>query len=334
MTHCTMGQSPPQTATAAPPARLALPKAGVRSLLAATEQVMRPTGRDDLIGLAVELQTRGLDEASRRLREQLTTADADFERLIARLLANRATAAAQAVLHEWQRRSPRAKVRQQFWSAAAHFSNGEFELAARDLDRVDEKALSELQVAQRGLRRLVDAERRGLRVGVERNPWQASFVDVAGRLQPGHMPAQELKKLDVDAADQVAAVLALVPMQGNLWGLMGELLNAGGDVSGAVAAFRRAEALAYTPRMLLEHRKLLDDYARAQEARASGLTGGEPKKSSNTAAPAGQPLSLEQEGLPKTKTTAVIAIGALIVLIIAALQIREWLRAASARLGG
>lgn len=304
-------------------ARLPAPKVGVQSLLANTESYLKPSARDEMVSMIGELQSRGLDDAAKRLREQLTTTDDDFERLVRKLLAHRAIAAGQATLRDWQRRSTKATTRQQFYSAVLHFAAGEVELAGRDLDRLDDKALDANAAAARLLKKICEAERRGIRIGVERNPWSATFIGPSGKYEAGVLTQTELAKIDPDATNQMTALVALVPLQGNLWGLMGELCNVAGDVAGAAAAFRRAEALAYTPRLLLEHRRILDDYLRLQQAKMIGAAGTTEKKAES---PIAKQVPEQLKGLPSLEMGWVVGIGGAVVAVLAALQLREWFR--------
>lgn len=280
-----------------------------------TDALIRSPRTEELISLAAELEARGMDAAAKAVTRQIATTADDYDRLVRKSLQVGQLVAADAILGAWARRFPQDP--RVGWLRAVYYQNqGETELAlranlalARDLP-ANLKAVAGLQ------RSLLAMEQRRQPAGVDANPWDVDFVGDDGKYTAGKLAASQSSKLPEGAAANLAALVALVPRQGNLWALLGELFNASGDSSAALAAFQRAEALQYTPRKLLEHRRVIEAYQREQARQAEAkLTG-----------------SLDQDAAPQLQQVSpaqvrlVLALGGACVAVIIALQIREWLK--------
>jgi tetratricopeptide (TPR) repeat protein len=131
------------------------------------------------------------------------------------------------------------------------------------------------------------------------------FVGDSGEYEPGRLAAAERAKLPPDAIAQVEQLLVWLPDDTRLFWLLGELLNARGDVSGAEKVFeecvwsRRFDAVA-----LKEHRQAL------QEARPQP-------------APPAPPASWAPDS---RRLEVVLGVAGLVVLLLGYWQVRQLFR--------
>ena len=287
---------------------------------------------DVLLRLGAELQAGGHGAAARMVfesmpTESMPTGPAEDALLVRRLIWAGQTGAALELLRAWRRRTP-GDPQVIVLTALAHVASGQNELALRELlglrgiDDDDESApLAAL------LRRLLQMQQRGIVPGTEVNPWGVRFVDESGDYVPGAIAAAEAAKITpslAEAAETMKQLIEIVPKQGNLWALIGELFNASGEPLVALVCFRRAEELRYTNRTLRDHRRALEAYKKEQErsldeALDQAMVGGRTDSRPDAATPAGWDNLTARPAV----LAVVLAFAAFIVLV-AALQIREW----------
>jgi tetratricopeptide (TPR) repeat protein len=138
------------------------------------------------------------------------------------------------------------------------------------------------------------------------------FVSESGKYEPGRIAAAERKKLPGNAVAVVQQLLIWLPDDTRLYWLLGELLNAQGDVTDAATVL---DDCMFMPRGnfsdLVEHRRLLKE-ARPAEAAMDFLP---------QPAPAAAPTT---GWAPRTGQLVLVGtLAGLVVLLLGYLQVRE-----------
>lgn len=320
---------PTENSTAsAEPAELNTPM-----FLQRTEPFVRAPRPEELIPLGVELQARGLPDAARGVYSSLATNAVELAPLVEQCLALGQFSAAEAVLDRWRKKDPR-DPKAAMLAIVLWYAQGHAELALREITASGDRVAAEDQALLRLVSDLGKQALRGGTPGVEENPWGIRFVGEDGSYQAGAIAPAELAKLPPGIDQALLRLLALVPKQGSLWGLAGEILNARGDTAAALVCMKRAEALLYTPRLLRDHRRVLESSRREAELQAEQAMdqamGTSPAKELTAAQPSASPAGWDQLAA-RPKILIVVILGGLFVLWIAALQIREWRRPAKRR---
>jgi tetratricopeptide (TPR) repeat protein len=262
--------------------------------------------------LAGELDARGLSRAAREIRSRISTSD-----LVVELLRLGQSAAAEEVASQWRRDLPAAPDAPLLESVAL-FAQGSFELAQRRLADV-----------QGGYRRDLVAILTDLATfsvgstkppNAQTNPWNIAFVSETGEYAVGKIASNEAQKIPDYAPRGLVQLLDLLPTQGPLWGMLAEFLNAQGNVAAARTAFERARSLGHTPRLLIDHARILKDHEDARRRKADEALGS-PVPSADPSPPAG---GWEAIG-SRPRVLWVIIIGGILSSLVMVLQIRQWL---------
>jgi tetratricopeptide (TPR) repeat protein len=291
-----------------------------------TERFLRADAAQELVGLSNELAARGFPEASKRVIANLTTTEKDFERLVRLLLQYGQFEAAADLLQRWRRREPQSTAAQ-LLDAAMRYASGELELALRQLRVMDRNLQPVDRAVARLLLRLIELTTRSSSPGIEVNPWGVRFEDEDGSYSPGRIAPAELAKIPIEDVEATIELVTLLPRHGNLWALLGELLNAHGDPESALECFRRAEILQYAPKLLGEHRRKLQAHA-AETRRASiaaldkSLAGPSGVTTSDSPMPS---AGSGWKNLPSNpRMVVVLVLGGMIVVFLGVLQVRQW----------
>ena len=96
-----------------------------------------------------------------------------------------------------------------------------------------------------------------------------SFVGESGRFEPGTLAKAEAAKLPKDALAVVQQMVLWYPDDARLYWLLGELYNARGDILAAELILNQCvDTRRYTHPMLMEHRHLVAEAAKAERAKA------------------------------------------------------------------
>ncbi|MFO0944727.1 MAG: hypothetical protein U1D30_02085 [Planctomycetota bacterium] len=226
-----------------------------------TEPFVRAPRADELIPLGVELEARGMPDAAKSVYASLGTNATELAPLVERSLQLGQFAAAEAILGKWRRKNPR-DPKAAILAIVLWYGQGQAELAMREISASRDLVAADDQSLLQLLSDLCKQSLRGGIPGVEENPWGIRFVGADGNFQAGAIAPQELQKLPPGADQAILRLVTLVPKQGNLWGLAAEVLNARGDTASALVCMKRAEALLYTPRLLRDHRRVLESTQR------------------------------------------------------------------------
>src|SRR5262249_12448225 len=153
----------------------------------------------------------------------------------------------------------------------------------------------------------------------EEPPKPVSFVGESGEYEPGALAAAEQAKLPPNAVQIVEQLLLWLPDDNRLYWLLGELLNARGEVPAAKAIFDDLANRGFRPDALVAHRRKLAEWTPPKQT-AANTASGDPLQSPPVATlPAWQPLAVA------------FGAGALLGLL-AAWQLRETRRRLGARL--
>jgi hypothetical protein len=292
-----------------------LSAAEIGEFLAQTESPLQPASPDRVRLLALELESRGLTRAARELRGMLKLAD-----LARELLRLGQSAAALEVIHLWQKEAP-GDPESIFMEGLALASQGMGELALRALERFDPARAPKLATTVRTLRDLtLYRQTHGQPASIDGNPWQVRFSSASEPWRVGGLPTGEKEKLPPTLARDLADLLRYEPLQGWLWGLLGEVLNAEGQSTGAQACLLRARSLGYTPRWVVDHLRLLGE---AQNKRASSIPTVPNTPTGSSPDPQEVPGGWESLTLRPRELTVVI-VGAVFALFVIGLQIRQW----------
>lgn len=313
------------------------PAAGVDP--AATDVFLQRTERgiglarvDDLAPLAAELRLRGMPKAADEIK-MTSTAD-DYRRLVRALLFASEYAAVREVLRAWQKQEPRSSE-PAIYAGIVYQGEGESELALRELRAITATIPDNLKGIVGLQRSLLSMQLAGMAPGLGSNPWRAHLVGQNGEFEPGSAAKAELEKIPPGTTAALMELLDLLPRDGNLWAMLGEILNAQGDPRGALECFRRAELLMVTSRDLRQRRRQLEDYRRVEEQKsqaaldeAFGATN--PGTPAPPAANAVEPEGREEGGWvnlgSRPRVLVVMVVGGILVGGLVLLQLREWIR--------
>lgn len=282
-----------------------------------TERFLRPIPNEQLLILIHELEARGLTQAARELRGRLKTED-----IVTTLLQMGQPAAALELIQQWEREEPdNPKPRK--LEVAAQYAQGATELASRTISLALARATpADLPFLETLSDLITYQSTHGKPASAEGNPWGISFVGESGKFEAGKIAPSEKGKLKPSTTKALAELARLNPTSAATWALLGEFLNAEGLVPAAVTSFERARALGYTPRILLEHARVLSDHERSRRESLNQSIGGNSPSSAGTETSSSGWESI----LSRPRELAVIGIGGAIVLLILVLQIRQWLR--------
>lgn len=313
-------------------------------VLSQSEQFVRPQTADELAQTARLLHAGGKQQQANQLlleaqqawlQQQQTqlasqppseTGADQRERLICLLLQQSQYRFADELLREWRREDPRS-TNAVVLQAISYYAQGQAELALRELRGMRGDVDPQSQGIVQLLNAFLQMQSTGIVPGVEANPWNVNFAVTP--YEPGSLPAAEKSKLPEGIVEPMSRLIALLPTQGNLWGLYGELLNATGDPAGALNAFRLAKILQYYPRPLREHSRILEEHqqelARRMESQLAQAEPTPPEASDQASAESDQGVI---QLASRSQVVIVVIIGGLLVLILFVLQIREWRKAA------
>lgn len=305
-------RTPPQAAAPA-----GITASEVEAVFSETERFLRPIPNEQLLILIHELEARGLTQAARELRGRLKT-----EELVSTLLQMGQPAAALELIQQWQREEPDNPTGTKL-EVVAQYAEGSPELASRTIALALAKGTSKDLPFLETLSDLVTYQAtHGKAASADGNPWGISFVGESGKFEAGKLAPTEKEKIKPATTKSLAELAKLNPTSAPTWALLGEFLNAEGMIPAAITCFERARALGYTPRILLEHARVLSDYERNRRESLNQSIGG---NSPSSAAPKESANGWENI-FSRPRELAVIAIGGAIVLLILILQVRQWLR--------
>ena len=318
--------------------------------LTQTEPFLRPPRVGELETAARQLWSFGYDRLAKRLAPPAKASATDYERLARQLLRLGKLPAAGELLDAWLREEPRNPTAH-LLRAITHQAGGDIELAwrvqaglrdarmrLRDPFPDHLRALADLQL------QLLEMQRRdGKQPGLDANPWNVSFTDATGRYVAGRIAEAQACRIPEGTAEAMMQLVALVPKQGNLWALLGELLNADGNPTAALECLRRAsEVLLYTPDsmgLLMRRRAVLERYQR--QARRAADEAMEQAVAAKTVPGKTQPIALDDPSdasgdlavnagwlnlAARPRILVVILLGLGFAFWIVILQLREWCR--------
>ena len=138
------------------------------------------------------------------------------------------------------------------------------------------------------------------------------FIGANGEFQAGRMSPEEKKKLPSDAVGIVQQLLLWFPADSRLYWLLGELLNAQGDISSAATVFDECVwTRRYDPPLLRSHRQIIQQANAAQAPMLGALEPSAPDP------PAGWRLDVRLMFMGG-------AAGVILVGVLAYLQLREF----------
>ncbi|QDU62950.1 hypothetical protein Pan216_38240 [Planctomycetes bacterium Pan216] len=325
--------------TSDPPVHeLQLPAEGATDFLRRSEAWIRPSKPEELLSLGRELEARGQEEAARQVYDSLETTPDDYQRLVESLLRANQLDAAETVLRAWRRQSPDSAEAAMLQAALFH-GRGQAELALRELRSV-RSTLTDEQRRLAGLYELLLAmETQGVAPGPDANPWGARFADADGNYVAASISAEQLAKVPPDVLPLMITLVSRLPTRGDYWALLGELFNAAGDPETALQCFHRAErTLLYSTPTLRAHRRILEDHAQEVAQATQRALDEAIAAKSKSASKSDSAMTEEVDGgatvEPSASRTGVIVIltlGGLLVVVVGALQVREWVRSAQGR---
>ena len=308
----------PSAVPSVPPVTPTLTAADLETLLNDSERFLRPLPNEQLLILIHELEARGLTQAARELRGRLKT-----DELVRLLLQINQPAPALELIHQWQKDDPEDN-KARILEAVALYAQGSTELAERTISLAQARATGTEVPFLRLLSELVSYQAtHGKPVSAEGNPWNVSFISDSGHFEAGKIAEKEKAKIPPGTIKALAELATLLPTSAPTWALLGEFLNAEGSVPAATTCFERARALGYTPRILLEHARILGDYEKSRREQLNKSIGG------GATAPAATPPTTVKgwESLAtRPQEFIVIIVGGMVILLILLLQIRQWLR--------
>jgi len=313
---CAQNAATPVPSVAAAPASTGPSASEMESVFSDTERFLRPIPNEQLLILIHELEARGLPQAARELRGRLKT-----DELVTMLLQMGQPAAALELIRQWQRDEPENPKARKL-EAVAQYAEGATELASRTMALALAKATpADVPFLETLSDLLTYQSTHGKSASAEGNPWDISFTGESGRFEAGKIAPMEKAKIRPATTKSLAELAKLTPTSAPTWALLGEFLNAEGLVPAAMTSFERARALGYTPRILLEHARILSDYElRRRETLNQSIGGASPP-----AAPAASSGGWENL-FSRPKELAVVVIGGAVVVLILFLQISQWLR--------
>jgi tetratricopeptide (TPR) repeat protein len=321
-----LGGGPPAVhfASAQPPAKAASPPATPEQVLQLTERFMRPAKSEEILALGQELLARGEESSARRVFAGIATTEADYERLVRQLLQLGQMSVVPELLKSWTRKFPRS-LRPKVFQTVYFHATGEFELAHRELRGLSGKIPADLEPLCELQRALIELYLRGTPPGTESNPWNVRFVDEAGGYTAGKIDPAQAKRLPASALSASFELLALLPRQGNLWYLAGEVANATGNPQAALECFRRAEILQYAPKLVRDRRRVLEENQRQVRQASEAALSGIPQPAGNAATDVEPPAGWTNLA-ENPKMLVILGVGGVFVLWVLVLQIREWRR--------
>lgn len=290
-----------------------------------TERLFQPATIDQRLALANELQARGVPDAAKAIVQSIATTESDFVRLTRTLLQIGETQAASELLKSWRRTNPASRQNRLLQGTLYHAS-GEWELAIRELrpllDDPPNRPMARLQI------HLLEMAARGSPAGIDVNPWHVTFEDENRGFVAGRIAEVQKSKVNKEDVETLMQIVQLLPRLGNLWALLGQCLNAFGEPIAALECFRRAELLLYTPARLRECKRVLETHrSQVQQMANSAFQSAPTEKTSPSAGKQAPPDSEGWANLPANpKMLTVLAIGGVTLLLLAYLQIRDWLR--------
>lgn len=221
---------------------------------------------EDKQKLAEWVWSSGFNDIARQIRRPTSPTDnAAWMNLAKTLMARGEILPAASLLDQWQRADPRNEIAP-LARAALFLNMGDTELFGRELERLRTPPKGyEAFVAR--MNEIALANRRKAVVTPENNPWKVKFQSETGEFTPGSLAEAEAKKIPENAVEGLMSVLEFAPRQGNLWALLGELLNARGEIQAALDCFRLAEdVLEYRSPMVRAHRRQLADFQKRKAA--------------------------------------------------------------------
>lgn len=329
----TLPVSPPPAGPSAP---AGLPAPDVRAFLAASEAFVRAPRDGELLSLGQELRDRGFEPAAKRVFSNVANPSAEMAAMVERCLQLGQFDAADELLALWKRKAPREGKRD-LLAVISGLAQGQSELAQRELASARESVAPEDKALLDLVAGLLAIRLRGGEPGIADNPWNVAFAGEGvetGAYQPGRIPPAELEKIPPDAVASMVRLVALVPKQGSLWALLGELLNAQGDPAAARQCLERARILLYTPRALREHLRILEAHQREAERGVQEALGAATVPPSPPS-PGGAEGALKSASAPSGWSTlasrprvfVVVVLGGILIVSLVLLQFREWMRA-------
>ena len=296
-------------------------------LLQETAPRLAPIRWQDVLDFSNELNARGEPEAAKRILGIIAGSEKDYESLFVRLIQfghEQSMEAAAVILRRWStefRQSPLPR----FYSAVFHYqAPNKAELAVRDLAMLEGREPAELKPAIAMLRSLIQMAIERRTPGMDDNPWSVRFVDEQGKLAIGSIAGNQAAKIPVGSIDALAAIVRLLPHNGNLWALLGEMYNAAGETKAALQCFRNANQLGYQPRSVRERIAMLTVHQKEVEKKALEAIANAketPTSSSEDPAPPARFNILEHKDI-----LAISIVGTLLLLGIVVLQVRDWIR--------
>lgn len=310
------------------------PAPDVRALLAASEAFVRAPRDGELLSLGQELRDRGFEPAAKRVFANVANPSAEMAAMVERCLQLGQFEAADELLALWKRKAPREGKRD-LLAVISGLAQGQTELTQRELAAARESVAPEDKALLDLVAGLLAIRLRGGEPGIADNPWNVTFAmegTEAGAYQPGRIASAELEKIPPDAVASMVRLVGLVPKQGSLWALLGELLNAQGDPAAARQCLERARILLYTPRVLREHLRILEARQREAERGAQEALGA---ATAPPLPPGGADGAIKSASAPSGWSTlasrprvfVVVVLGGILIVSLVLLQFREWMRA-------
>jgi hypothetical protein len=149
------------------------------------------------------------------------------------------------------------------------------------------------------------------------------FVGDSGQYKAGNLAADQREKLPSDALAIVQQLLIWLPDDTRLYWLMGELLNAQGDLAGAYRVFDQCRgSRAFGAKQLQEHRQIVQEALAKAAPSGNGVgdlvlgTGIQ----SDSSPPSGEASGWR---LDRPHLLIVGSLAAIVVAVLVVLQIRE-----------
>lgn len=315
MTVATETRAEPRGAQSTPVKAYSVPE-----LLQASEAWIRPSNSEEKRAAGAELWTRGFADSAKLVYSPPRPDDAAFIDAATLLFRMGEWEAAHVLLAAWERRassdSPIAVFRSVFAA-----NQGDAVLALRELERIPAQAMVRQSALVQVARDIFRAQSRGDLVGTTSNPWGIRFELAESEYKAGAIPEGEQTKVTPVMIEGLSQLISLMPRQGNLWALLGELVNATGQPLVALECLRRAEeSLEYRPAELRAHRRVLQAHAREVAATADrAINANLPPAAPNVAQ---EPPNL----LSESRTRVVLIMGGIVVVVLVVLQVKEWLR--------
>jgi hypothetical protein len=159
---------------------------------------------------------------------------------------------------------------------------------------------------------------RGLTIGVDANPWNVAFPPPSATSPK--LPASEAAKLPANAVEVLGRWLALNPLQGNLWALLGQVLFVQERFDESIECFDRARALRYTPQAVRQYLPALAQ-AKAASTKDALQQIAAPPGSGGNSAPASSPTVAVTES--SLQVLAVVGLGGVVFGLLMGLQLNR-----------